>query len=256
MTIENVLDKVRKLLRLSTSSNANEAALAAAKAQELIDRHNLSAAMLALENAEPVRGMDDEPIRDWRESALDSGKVLDRWRGYLASTIAGANACKAYGSGGDLFLVGRASDVETVRYMYGWIVREVERLTTAVGNGMGRTWRNNFRLGVVDTVARKIREQREKFEHDVRTEAKQADEGAANPQALMRVNQGLSRVFERKLEVAKWVKANMHLRSTSGSSRSDAGARQAGRKAGESINIGGARRGLTSAAKGIGSGAR
>ena len=58
----SIVDKVRKLLRLAESPNANEAALAAAKAQELIDAHNLSAALLAYDegSAQP-----NEPIEDF-----------------------------------------------------------------------------------------------------------------------------------------------------------------------------------------------
>jgi hypothetical protein len=56
--MSDILNKVRKLLRLAESPNANEAALAAAKAQELIDAHNLSTALLVEDGGEDV----DEPI--------------------------------------------------------------------------------------------------------------------------------------------------------------------------------------------------
>lgn len=241
MTDSGVLDKVRKLLRLSSSNNANEAALAAAKAQELIDRHNLTTAMLSLDDAVPTSGLDDEPIRDFEDAPLDSRDRMDRWRCTLATTIGSANACKIYTQGSDLKIVGRPGDAETVRYMYGWLSREVERLATDAGNGMGRTWRNNFRLGVVDTIARKLREQREAFEKTVRAEAR----AEGNPMALMRVDRGLSRIVERKMEVSKWVKENMSLRTiTHSATNYNHNARQAGRKAGESINVGGARTGI------------
>lgn len=40
--MQNIIDKVRKLLALSKSDNANEAAVAAAKANDLIDQYRLS----------------------------------------------------------------------------------------------------------------------------------------------------------------------------------------------------------------------
>lgn len=239
----NILDKVRKLLRLSQSSNANEAALAAAKAQELIDRHQLATALLALDDAAPTKGLDDEPIADFTDAPLDTPRQLDRWRGVLASTIGGANACKIYSSGSNLMIIGRPSDAETVRYLYGWLSREVERLATEQGSGKGRTWRNNFRLGVVDTIARKVTAQHEAFQKAVRAEADTS-------QALVRVNQGLTRIVERKLEVVRWAKENVKLYARSASAgRYDSSARSAGRKAGESINIAGGRRGLVSGAR-------
>ena len=39
---KRIIDKIRKLLRLSRSSNEHEAAAAAAKAQELLSEYNLS----------------------------------------------------------------------------------------------------------------------------------------------------------------------------------------------------------------------
>lgn len=247
MTDAVVLAKVQKLLRLSASSNANEAALAAAKAQELIDKYNLSQALLALESAEPVKGLDDEPIVDFAKAGapLDAPKRLDRWRGYLAGIVARANACKIYYSGNEIALIGRPSDAETVRYLYGFLAREVERLTTEQGQGMGRTWRNNFRLGVVDTISRKVREQHAQFEKDARTAAK-----AENSTALVRVNQALARIEARRDAVEEWTTANLKLYAHSGgSSRYNPSARQSGRKAGESIAVGGARGRITSVAK-------
>ena len=49
MTKEQVVSKVRKLFELSNSSNENEAALAAAKARELLSRYNMSMADLPTE---------------------------------------------------------------------------------------------------------------------------------------------------------------------------------------------------------------
>lgn len=49
-----IVDKVQKLLRLAQSSNPHEAANAAACAQELIDRHHLSDAMLEIADAAPA----------------------------------------------------------------------------------------------------------------------------------------------------------------------------------------------------------
>ena len=242
MTQENIISKVQKLLRLSqANSNAEEAASAAAKAQELIDQHNLSATLLALDGAEPEI---DEPIVDFYKAGapLDQQKTQQRWRGYLALRIAQMNGCRVYLSGPSIALVGRPSDAETVRYFYGYLANEVERLaSTQVG--MGRTWRNNFRLGVVDTIVKKLQAQHVKFVATVRLET---------GTALVRVDRALAKIEQRGETVEAWVKGNLKLRG--GEKRGAAGhsgARAAGRQAGESISIGarqglGGRKGLTS----------
>lgn len=250
MTEVNVLDKVRKLLRLSTSSNANEAALAAAKAQELIDRYQLANAMLSLDapNMAPI----DEPIEDFgrKGAPLDNRKRLDRWAVQLASEITHANACKSYSEGAVIQIIGRPSDVDTVRYLYGYLAREVELLTASHGKGCGRTWCNNFRLGAVETIARKVYEQRKETIRQFRAEFTSPSNEPST--ALILANQAITKVAERRAAVSDWVKTNMNLRFQPASrSNYDSTAREAGRKAGESIAIGGNRSKLTSAARGL-----
>ena len=227
-----IIDKVRKLLRLAESPNAHEAALAAAKAQTLIDEHNLTASLLSLDTATPEQ---DEPIEDFQKKGapLDE-RGRDVWKSHLASAISRANACRIYLQGGQIALVGRPSDAAAVRYLYAYLSREVERLCEKDGRGCGRTWRNNYRLGVVDTISRKLREERERFKR----EAQKAVE--SNTQALVRMNTALAKVEQRSIATADWVKANLKLRSYSGSSAAyNPNARNVGRKAGESIRVGG-----------------
>jgi hypothetical protein len=246
MTVENIVSKVQKLLRLSTAnSNAAEAASAAAKAQGLIDEHNLTAAMLALDDAAPEV---DEPIIDFQTSGapLDSQKQQQRWRGVLALTVAKLNGCRVYRSGGALALVGRPTDAETVRYLYGYLSREVERLA-AQQVGMGRTWRNNFRLGVVDTINGKLHEQRRQFESTAHATAREA--GSV---ALMRMDQAMAKIDARGSSVDAWLKSNLKLRAGHSSRTSyDRSAREAGKQAGQSINVGGARGGAIVNGRGL-----
>ncbi|MCL6753140.1 DUF2786 domain-containing protein [Nostoc sp. CCCryo 231-06] len=46
LELEKIADKIRKLFALSQSPNEREASAAAAKAQEMLTRHNLSIASL------------------------------------------------------------------------------------------------------------------------------------------------------------------------------------------------------------------
>lgn len=238
-----IIDKVRKLLKLAESPNANEAALAAAKAQQLVDEHNLSAALLALDGAEAVP---DEPIEDFESKGapLETSRRHPRWRTQLAGTIARANGCRIYINGEHIALVGRPSDADTVRYLFSYLAREVERLCAKEGVGCGTSWRNNFRLGVVYAIMEKLREERERFAKDARSQA-------SNGTALMRVNTALARVEQRGMDTAAWMKANLKLVSRGGGGHSyDRGALEAGKRAGNSIQIGGAKAGLSRGTRG------
>ncbi len=61
MTKEQVVSKVRKLFELSNSSNENEAALAAAKARELLSRYKLSMADLPTDDMKTAVSVTEAP---------------------------------------------------------------------------------------------------------------------------------------------------------------------------------------------------
>lgn len=206
------LRKVRGLLKLAQSSNPNEAALAASRAQEIMDRHGIEAKALALETHEAA-----EPIRDFGEvpeGKLDEQPVGERWRGQLALVLCELNGCGCYlghrgrRSGTSLELYGRPSSVETVRYLYGWIGAEVQRLAELHGAGLGAVWRRNFSTGCVETVSRRLRLEHEATIRAMREEAHQEDatrpdmsgEHRAfppiNPFALQRIESALVAIRE------------------------------------------------------------
>jgi len=252
MTQAEVLDKVRKLLRLSTSSNPHEAANAAAKAQALIDAHHLSDALLSLSGEAPAQP--EEPVEDMgrygADAALAGAARRARWTVQLASDVARANGCRIYLMGGAVHLVGRRSDAETVRYLYAYLAREIDRLALAAGRGLGRTWGNNFRLGAVESVGRRLREHKERSQREAR-------EAAPNAAALVLVNQALATIQARGASVQSWMDTHMKLRKSRGGSggRWDGSARAAGREAGNGIALGGGAR-LGSGSARLGSGMR
>ncbi len=239
MTHTDAVDKVRKILRLADKAGTpEEAAAAMSRAQALIDTYKLESTMIeADETAQP-----DEPIEDYgrKFAPLDSQKQLIRWRYWLASSVAKANACETYASGGWTHIVGRASDVETVRYLFGYIVKQAEDLIDTNGRGCGKTWRNNFALGIVDTVGRKLRVSKDAWKKDVAAAALLSDSTGLTSTALVRTNQALVKMEQRGLATLSWTKTNMKLRKGSSSnSRYDHSARAAGRVAGESVSLGG-----------------
>lgn len=239
MTHSEALEKAAKLLRLATSNNPHEAALAATRAQEIMDRFKLS--------ADAVNGVGgeiatDEPIANFGFDPLERASKVDRWKSSLAVCIARQNQCKVFLQGG-ICLIGRASDVQTVRYLFAWMVREIERLAARDCKGTSRTYWNNYRLGAVETVSRRLRESAVQTVETVKLEAREA----GGESALMVVERSAALMVQRAEQVEQWAKTNMRLRAGS-SSRSNfhSGARNAGRKAGNEVRIGGARGSLGS----------
>lgn len=232
-TQEKALRKARALLRLATSSNPEEAAAAAAKAQELIDRHRLNIATAQLDEAATVES--DEPIEDFSHDPLFPGeRTLDRWKGHLSIVIAKLNQCFAYTNGGAVNLVGRASDVQTARYFISYLTAEIERLANAKCRGTSRSYWNNFRLGAAETVCQRLKDQRQQTVQQVKTEASTS----TRQNALVLVEQSLALIEQRTQAAENFTAARVRLGKRSASRASyHHTAREAGRAAGHSIGL-------------------
>ena len=87
-----IIDKIRKLQALATSSNVHEAAAAAAMAQKLIERHKIEAHLLNDIEQKPAT---DQPIIDRVIHTFD-GPIVTTWVLTLASGICAVNGVKAY----------------------------------------------------------------------------------------------------------------------------------------------------------------
>jgi hypothetical protein len=145
---ERLLARVRKLLALAESPNVHEAALAAAQAQALIDRHHLS---------ELLAEVDAEPITDGRQAPLEAAKRPRRWRSILAAALAEANGCLAWQaeSGGltALYILGRDRDRAVVAALFEGLARQIEWLSATHAPGARREVHDAFRIGAVEAFA-------------------------------------------------------------------------------------------------------
>lgn len=209
MTHAEALQKVAKLLRLSKSSNPNEAALAASRAQEIIDRFKIEAAAISLDGAsEP-----DEPIKDFGDDPLEYlGARKTYWKSRLALALARYNGCKMYNGDKGPAVIGRPSDVATVRYLYAWLRQEVDRLAARDCKG---TWANNYRNGVIDTIGSRLFEQKKQTEAAIRKEVQQLEQSAEfNKLALIRVNNAIAKVEQQAAKVEEWQKQHVPLPGT------------------------------------------
>jgi hypothetical protein len=173
MSDSKIVDRIRKLLALSKSDNVNEAAMAAARAQELMQEYQIEMADISVQTGQEM------PREDAKEQVLEEtgsrSKAL-RWRVQLAGTLARAfNGRIYYTQGTDrIVIIARPSDAQTVRYLLGFLAIEIERLCSKewaalmseykAGEYQGlqppraTAWKNSFRDGAVHAIAAKLRE--------------------------------------------------------------------------------------------------
>src|SRR5580693_4403340 len=170
MTQEEAIRKAMACLRLAKSSNANEAALAAAKAQEIITRYGLSIDDADFDTNEAAK--DKEEVKYFSNDPIDDVERAHRgWALRLCSTLANLNCCRLIqspnidGKGGKrLMVIGRGSDVQTVRYLYGYFKHEVIRLMGENTKGNSGTYKSQYCLGVVDTLGQRLQAQKKQTE--------------------------------------------------------------------------------------------
>lgn len=233
MQTDKATDKIAKLLRLADKAGSpEEGATAFALAQEMMTRHAISEAQVrAAASAGGFKA--EEPIVS-RVIWTPKGKQIPTWVSCLVSAVCQVNGCapiidrtertpfiKAWGQADDLT---KAAD------LLGAIVGQIEALAKRSGF-KGRTALNNFRIGAMQTVSKRIKEGRAK-----------ALSEAANPtceattQAIALV-QGASKRAENKMRLDCG-----YVRSAGRASyRSDYEAKAAGRRAGHSVNVSGSR---------------
>lgn len=243
MTREEAIQKALKLLKLSQSNNVHEAALAAQRAQELLAKYEIEQSIIDTELNGP--GEKEEPIERFDHDPLEPARGnFPTWKSYLSASVAKANGCRVFLSPGakrntaGVVIVGRRSDAQTTRYMYQMLCGEVERLTELQRTGLGKTWYNNFRLGVVDAIAKKLDEAKRKAQEEMRRDA------SSNSAALIKVDDAIARIEAKRQAVIEWERENLKLRSWHARWTPDQEARARGQAAGANISIGGAKGGL------------
>lgn len=253
MQYEEAMRKALACLKLAERGGTPaESAAAAAKAQEIIDRYGLDVSSADYDAQDAAK--DKEEIKDFRDDPMDVTNKLDGWWAMkLNSYICRLNGCRPYihnlgDAGRRLYVIGRPSDVQTVRYLYSYLKNEVKRLQSLNCKGNSSTYRYQYGLGVVDTIATKLHEQ-----HQV-TQAAVKQEHASNSMALVKVNNAIAKIEARSAAVDKWVEDNMDLRKGRSSGNTGVGglgARFAGQRDGQSIRIGQASGALGSGRKAL-----
>ncbi len=143
---EKVLERIKKLLALATSSNEHEAAAAAAKAQELLLKHNL----------------DESMLDDKEEESADFYSFIDKnyvgVRGVLLHYICQATMCTEVlqslaGGHKKYYIFGKKENLEVVEYLYWHLIRQINHLSP---KPLGGRISNSWRLGAVTTVGKRL----------------------------------------------------------------------------------------------------
>lgn len=233
---EKVIAKLKKLWALAESSNVNEAANAAQAAQRIMTEHQIDMAML--DTSGPV----EAPIKvenDFLEPPKPHRARKSPWKGSIAAALSSANGCQCYWFGANLRIIGTKASAETVRYLYAYLTREVDRLAER-NKGAGRAWLNSFRIGAAAEISATIKAGRKAAVEEARAEARNlmAENPGHNGSGLARVEQAVDRMKREAEEVKRFATEHLKLKSTKGARASNADGYYAGRAAGATVNLG------------------
>jgi len=157
MELDKVISKVQKLLALSKSDNAGEAAAAMNAANKLIDQYRLSSA--DLETSEESL----DPMMEDTEAIYETGRIIP-WRSSLVGVLARHYGCAlfnqvTYPKGRKVShfkLVGRKSDIAIVRYFVAYLTAECQRLSEKEAHGKGKVFASSYCQGFVAGIREQL----------------------------------------------------------------------------------------------------
>lgn len=161
MTKTKIIDKIEKLLRLSKSPNENEAASAASRAQQLMEKYQIRAWLLGQQDDKSAGlGIVDH--------VLDERGRSEYWQKLLFVRLSKIYECQPYFNGGTMRVIGMESDVEVLKLMYQYLHDAIRNLQKKAWSragaeyGTGRRAANHFRRGYCEGAVVRILERLEK----------------------------------------------------------------------------------------------
>ncbi|MCC3448196.1 MAG: DUF2786 domain-containing protein [Microcoleus sp. PH2017_39_LGB_O_B] len=156
MVETSIVEKIKKLLALATSSNENESTAAAAKASVLLAQYNLSLADLGPNHQEEID-----------QSGVETTSKFVTWKMILFSGIAEANGCTGMRNNysGSMFLVGSSTNLIVCKHLYEYLSSAIEkRAKYRKGSGRGLAYLNAFRVGCATRLRQRLLEQKREME--------------------------------------------------------------------------------------------
>jgi hypothetical protein len=172
--LKKVREQITKLLKLADyNPNPHEAAAAAAKAQELMARYNLSRAEILTQDST------HDPLGAYIHDSIDlnngkRGRMI-KWKRHLINVIAKTNFCHIviFKNTDRVSIVGEEHNIEFVTYLYEYLAYQLE----VMGNLSWKdsqsgplmihtkksTFLQSFFFGAINTIGTRLRQQRTEF---------------------------------------------------------------------------------------------
>ena len=164
--MENIKEKIQKLLNLATSDNEHEAALALAKATELMNKWNLEIGEVTGQKVKLE--VYEFPFAMWTDEFRDLACQL-----LIISSIHALfqNGSKKRKVGAKMHISGRPRDIENFIYLFEFIRTKTERESQKYKLSIrksGSGERNHletksFRIGFIDRICEKLRKSKSEF---------------------------------------------------------------------------------------------
>ncbi len=150
MDDKSIIEKIRKLLALSTSPNRAEAAAALNKANELLIQYNLTMDQVRMSSA------DVDPVGMCRIYCA----VKKKWRTLLLDKIADVNLCAALFTERYVIVIGREVNAISVEVMWDHLEKVVQRIHLRECPRQAKShYRESFKLGIASGISEKLEEQ-------------------------------------------------------------------------------------------------
>lgn len=154
MSTQDIIEKIKGLLRLAKSIDVHEAAAAVKAAENLIAKFRIDEAELNINQDQK-----SEPIEDVNVIYESARRIS--WKSALAIVLSEHYGCAIFndciydasksklGKINRYRLVGHQSDLDLTRFMFGWITAEIERLTKRNCKGDGHIASSSYAQGAV-----------------------------------------------------------------------------------------------------------
>lgn len=152
MEKENIVELIKKCLALSKSPNENEAALAMAKAQELLLKYNLDMAAIKTTDNEQYTPAESTMINE-----IVDFSDYSTWQATLLNAISIRNFCKVIRiSRQEYHILGTRANVRSVEAMYNWVEPQITRLILQSGYKRGE--KSAYAYGIINTIGKRLDE--------------------------------------------------------------------------------------------------
>lgn len=190
-----IIEKVSKLLRLANSTSANEAAVATAQANRLIDKYRISEIDLEM-TSEVVEGPEED-----QDYVYQTGRLIP-WKHHLLSILVKHYGLAYFNSAHypegrkvtRFKLIGRKSDMAIAKYMFTWLMTECQRLSDLHAKGKGHVYVFSYCEGFVCGIEEQLKLSRAEIKKEASSAAMvKLDNRAVEANAFMRQQYNLRR---------------------------------------------------------------